>query len=400
MPYQILRRRDYEPTSAELAPAIRRKADWAIVQLGVRGRTPSTKGTIGHPLPWRRSPVQGSHYYLWWLNAGDSGMALNGHSRRAAAAEGAILVHSIRHHDETDTPLTVGVVSDYEPLDVGLLDPRFDDQEEIALVAQEGDVSFTVIEGMPGSGKSVALLFLARDLATRAGTRKVRYITYTERLKRSARELFDALGPEIAPHITVHTVNDVVKQLAGVEVVSSPYGEINAFVRELDLLSPAQAGLWKPYPLTLYTELRAQVAGRTFPAGYQLPAHREEQMRRHGGQIDVERYARRRKLDLRAAEQSVNLAERMANRFFLDQMMASRALDKLHKGETSSWLAHTDALIIDEVQDFTLLQIALVAEMAAARRKAHPERPLSLTIAGDESQIVQPTGFKWGVTKD
>lgn len=392
MPYQILRRRDYTYASTDLPVAIRRKAEWAIVQLAVRGRTPSTKGTIGHPLSWRRSPVQGSHYYLWWLNAGDSGIA--------PASESAILVHSIRHHDQTDQPIAVGSAGDYEPLDVGLLDPRFDDQEEIALVAQESDVAFTVIEGMPGSGKSVALLFLARDLATRAGTRKVRYITYTERLKRAAREIFDALGPEIAEHITVHTVNDVVKQLVGKEVVSSPYSELGAFVRDLEQLNPAQLGQWKNYPLTLYTELRAHVVGRTFPPGYQLPAHREEQMRRHGGLFDVERYARRRKLDAKAAEQSVNLAERLAGRYFLDQKLAAAALEKLHKGDSPPWLAHTDAFIIDEVQDFTLLQIALVAEMAAVRRKSHPDRPLSLTIAGDESQIVQPTGFKWGVTKD
>jgi hypothetical protein len=405
MPYQILRRRDFTPASAALPPAIRRKAEWAIVQLGVRGRTPSTKGTTGHPLPWRRSPVQGSHYYLWWLNAGDSGIALNGH--RAPSAEGAILVHSIRHHDETDQPLTVGDVSDYEALDVGLLDPRFEDQEEIALVAQAGEVSFTVVEGMPGSGKSVALLFLARDLATRAGMRKIRYITYTERLKRAAREIFDALGPEIAKHITVHTINDVVKELSGAlkessnaAVVSSPYSEIDAFVRDIDRLPPGQVGPWRNYPLTLYTELRAQVVGRTFPSGYQLPAHREEQMRRSGGSFDVERYARRRKLDSRLAEQAVALVDKLAGRYFLDQTLASRALEKLNRGESPSWLAHTDALIIDEVQDFTLLQIALVAEMAAVRRKADPVRPFSITVAGDESQIVQPTGFKWGVTKD
>ncbi len=403
MPYQILRRRDYDYASTDLPVAIRRKADWAIVQLAVRGRTPSTKGTIGHKLSWRRSPVQGSHYYLWWLNAGDSGIPLSGQSRHTphtSPADGAILVHSIRHHDQTDQPIAVGSAGDYEALDVGLLDPRFDDQEEVALVAQESNVAFTVIEGMPGSGKSVALLFLARDLATRAGVRKVRYITYTERLKRAAREIFDALGPEIAEHITVHTVNDVVKQLVGKEVGSSPFSEIGAFVRDLEQVNPAQLGQWKNYPLTLYTELRAHVAGRTFPPGYQLPAHREEQMRRHGGLFDVERYARRRKLDTKAAEQSVNLAERLANRYFLDQQLAAAALEKLHKGESPAWLAHTDAFIIDEVQDFTLLQIALVAEMAAVRRKLQPERPLSLTIAGDESQIVQPTGFKWGVTKD
>jgi hypothetical protein len=404
MPYEILRRRDYAAHSRDLPLAVRRKADWAIVQLGVRGRTPSTKGTIGHALPWRRSPVQGSHYYLWWLNAGESGLALNGErapgGKGAPRREGAIIVHSIRHHDDTDRPIAVGDVAEYEPLELLSLDPRFDDQAEVALNAQEGDVSFVAIEGMPGSGKSVALLYLARDLALAPGTGKVRYITYTEGLKRAAREVRDSLGPEVAERITVQTINDVVKQLTGRNVASDPYSEIGRFTRDVERLPAAQVGLWKNYPLTLYTELRAQVVGRTFPRGYQLPAHREEQLRTSGGTPDVEKYARRRKLDEKAAGLLLQLAERFQDGYFLDQVEARNALARLTSADAPAWVRQSDAFIIDEVQDFTPLQIALIAEMAAARRRARPDQPLSLTIAGDESQIVQPTGFTWGIAKD
>ncbi len=152
--------------------------------------------------------------------------------------------------------------------------------------------------------------------------------------------------------------------------------------------------------MTLYTELRAEVVGRTFPQGYQLPRHRDEQLRRRGGQIDVERYARLRGLEPRAAETAIALGERLRGRYFTDQVLAAQALEKVLKGDLPNWLAHTDAIIVDEVQDLTLLQIALIGEMAHLRRTAHPERAFALTIAGDESQIVQPTGFKWGVTKD
>lgn len=390
--YHLLLHRDYERTSEHLPPLVRSKARWAQVQLGARGSTPTVKGTIGLNAAWRRSPVQGSHYYLWWIPAGEAGFA--------SEPAPAILVHSIRHHDETDRPIEVGLLADYVVEELALADPRFDDQTAVSDSTQAARVAFSVVEGLPGSGKSVALAFLARDLATNPGVNKIRYITYTERLKRAAREIFDALGPDISRHVTAHTVNDVVKSLIKSDLVSTPYAELRDFVRDLETIPPKDLGAWRGYPLTLYTELRAHVVGRSFPPGYQLPKHRAEQLRRQGGSVDVERYARQRRLDMQAAGQAVALAERLGKRYFLDQRLAAQALAKLNGGEFSAWLSHSDAFIVDEVQDLTLLQIALLGEMARLRLEHHPDRPFSVTIAGDESQIVQPTGFKWGVTKD
>ncbi len=412
--YRILRRNDYEDLVAQVPLAVQRKATWAQVLLGTRGRTPTVKSTTGLNAAWRRTPVQGSHYYLWWIPAADTPLHFNGGVGAASAGGAAprrtpaILVHSIRHHDETDRPLEVGLTSDYEQVEVGLLDPRFEEQTEIGLAADAPGVTFNLIEGMPGSGKSVALIYLARDLTLRPGMNKVRYITYTERLKRSAREIFDGLGPEIARHITVHTLNDVVRDLlndkkggAQAALLSTPYAELRSFARDLENFNPRDVGPWRDFPLTLYTELRAEVVGRTFPQGYTLPRHRDEQLRKRGGQIDVARYARMRGLEPRAAENAIALGERLRGRYFIDQVMAGHALDKVLKSEAlPSWLAHTDAIIVDEVQDLTLLQIALIGEMARVRRTGLPERAFALTIAGDESQIVQPTGFKWGVAKD
>lgn len=410
--YRLLRRHDYDELVAQVPLAVQRKATWAQVLLGTRGRTPTVKSTTGLNAAWRRTPVQGSHYYLWWIPAADTTLQFDGGPHEAnttAAPLPAILVHSIRHHDDTERALEVGVVADYEAVEVGLLDPRFEEQTEIGYAADAQGVTFNLIEGMPGSGKSVALIYLARDLTLRPGINKVRYITYTERLKRSAREIFDGLGPEIARHITVHTLNDVVKDLlndkrggaqTALALVSTPYAELRSFGRELETLNPRDVGPWRDFPMTLYTELRAEVVGRTFPQGYQLPRHRDEQLRRRGGQIDSARYARMRGLEPRAAETAIALGERLRGRYFTDQVLAAQALEKVLKGDLPNWLAHTDAIIVDEVQDLTLLQIALIGEMAHVRRTALPERAFALTIAGDESQIVQPTGFKWGVTKD
>ena len=112
-------------------------------------------------------------------------------------------------------------------------------------------------------------------------------------------------------------------------------------------------------------------------------------------------YAAQRELSLPDAESAWRLAERMRiGRFFQDQKAAYQAIERLRKGKSPTWLAELDALIIDEVQDLTLLQIALLGELVRERMRRRKDAPFVFTVAGDESQIVQPSGFDWGITKD
>jgi len=74
-------------------------------------------------------------------------------------------------------------------------------------------------------------------------------------------------------------------------------------------------------------------------------------------------------------------------------------LTALLDGECPRWLTNLDALVIDEVQDLTILQTALLCELLHVRMKQAGDTPLVFTVAGDESQIVQPSGFDWGLTK-
>ena len=73
--YRLLKHRSYDDSAAHLPPAIRRKATWSQVLLGARGRTPSVKSTTGYNHRWRRTPVQGYHYYLWWIPLSESALA-------------------------------------------------------------------------------------------------------------------------------------------------------------------------------------------------------------------------------------------------------------------------------------------------------------------------------------
>ncbi|MEZ4735598.1 MAG: AAA family ATPase [Caldilineaceae bacterium] len=397
-PYRLLKHKDYERTVANLPSSIRRKALWAQVLLGTRGRTPSVKGTNGFNARWRRTPVQGNHYYMWWIPGSESGLAADSAERQS---DHTILVHSIRHHDETDDPISPGELTDYEEVAIDALDPRYEEQIQVSNRVQSEYVALATIKGLPGSGKTISLLYLARDLAERPDLQQILYVTYTRRLKRAAQEFLQAQGDPIYQKIRVATLGEIESQLTDLPAQQEPFGELPHFLRFLEFQSTASLGPWRRYPQTLFTEIRAHLLGKMFPAGYVLPNSPLENLAIYREQLDAHTYAVSRSLDLHAAEIACRLAERAQEQYlFQDQKAAHYTLQRLYKGKSPRWIANLDALVIDEVQDLTLLQIAVLGELVRERMRRRPDAPFAFVVAGDESQIVQPSGFDWGVTKD
>lgn len=396
--YRLLKHRQYEPLAKDLPETIRKKALWAQVLLGTRGRTPNVKSTSGYNARWRRTPVQGYHYYLWWIPLSESELAATSNGGQRGQT---ILVYGIRHHDETDDPINLISLDEFEEVPLLSMDPRYDEQQEVGRQLASRQISLATVKGLPGSGKTISLFYLVRDLLGRTDTQNVLYVTYTSRLKRAAREFLFAHDPELERKVKVRTLTEIEKELTGLPVHVDPFGELADFERFLETQSPQTLRTWKRYPATLYTELRAHILGRTFPVGYQLPASRTAEATFTTNQVAVDAYGSARGLSREEADLAWRLAERLrTDRFFLDQKAALAALDKVRQGKPPAWLRNIDALIVDEVQDLTLLQIALLAEVARMRLRSRPDQPLAVAVAGDESQIVQPSGFDWGTTKD
>lgn len=399
MPYRLLRHKEYEQSADGLSETVRRKAAWSQVLLGTRGRTPSVKSTSGFNARWRRTPVQGYHYYLWWIPLSESSLA-----DQAPADEGSrsILVHSIRHHDETDDPIFLRSLAEFADVPLDSLDPRYDEQREVGEQLLTAPTALATIKGLPGSGKTVSLFYLVRDLAGYAGLNSILYLTYTSRLKRAAREFIAAQSADVEEHVRIRTFSEAVGDVLGTAVPQlDPFSDLRDFLHFLDMQQPASLGVWRKYPETLYTELRAYLFGRTFPAGFHLPDQAADRIFLNETNLTPQKYAATRDIDPLEAEQAYRVAERLRDgRFFSDQRAASDALRMISGGRLPSWARSLDALIIDEVQDMTLLQIALIGELARERMRRRPDAPLVLAVAGDESQIVQPSGFDWGTTKD
>jgi hypothetical protein len=399
--YRLLKHRQYDRSADRLPPAIQHKAVWSQVLLGTRGRTPEVKTTTGYNARWRRTPVQGYHYYLWWIPLSETELA--DRAAPPAAEQGrTILVHSIRHHDETDDPIDLRSLDEFEEVQLANLDPRYDEQRAVGERMLRDNVSLATIKGLPGSGKTISLFYLVRDLAGHIGMQNILYVTYTSRLKRAAREFLAAQGPTFEQQVRVRTLNEALGDLLGAPVPHlDPFGDLPDFLHYLELQQPSALGEWRRYPETLYTELRAYLFGRSLPPGYTLPDGRSSKAFFAAGGLSANAYARARDIDPLLAEQAVRLAERLGERFFADQRLAGRALPLL-KGvnKLPAWLRNLDALIVDEVQDLTLLQTLVLGQLARARLQRRPDAPLVVAVAGDESQIVQPSGFDWGESKD
>ncbi|MCB9158724.1 MAG: AAA family ATPase [Caldilineaceae bacterium] len=407
--YQLLLHESFDESLQDLPLTTQRKAVWAQVLLGTRGRTPIVKGTAGRNARWRRTPVQGNHYYMWWIPQSESPLAdatidisgdlTDGNGGNGADAVNTILVHSVRHHDRTDEPIRTGSLTEYRAVPVASLDPRFDEQKAVSAYLTADDLAVVTIKGLPGSGKTVALLYLLRDLIDMPGDGRILYVTYTRRLKRAAREFVESqyTGADRTRLERIHiaTLDEVLHDLTGIFSLAEPFGEMDEFYAFLERQNPADLGPWRKYPRTLFTELRAFLLGQDFPDSYDWA-----QSNRGGGGIDLDAYAQERGLDRGAAEVAYQLAQRVRHmRFFRDQIAARRALAALATGRTPDWVRNLDALVIDEVQDLTLLQIACLTELVRARLRQRPAGALRFALAGDESQIVQPSGFDWGMTK-
>lgn len=398
MSYRLLKHKDYEQSARRLPPTIQNKAVWAQVLLGMRGRTPSVKGTTGANARWRRTPVQGNHYYMWWIPRSESYIA---DALPEARETNTILIHSIRHHDETDDPLDPGLPEDYEEVAVTALDPRYEEQYELSHRVNGEQLALATVKGLPGSGKTVSLFYLVKDLAQRGDIQNILYVTYTNQLKRAAHEFLQAQPAAISQAVTVRTLSEIEHNLTGLPAQSEPFSELRSFLKQIELLPTASLGPWRKYPQTLYTELRAHLLGKTFPAGYNLSNGRLSDAWLRPGGLTATAYARDREVAFPLAEQLTHLAERLGSGpFFQDQRAAQRGIEVLQRGRCPSWLANLDALIVDEVQDLTLIQIAFLGELVRMRLRRRPEAPFVFTVAGDESQIVQPSGFDWGSTKE
>jgi hypothetical protein len=377
--------------------------EWVLLQLAIEGRTPRVKGTR-HDLPWRRTPIKGCHYYLWWIPAGVKGMQDFSND----IEEKAIFVRDIRGHDETKLPLNFGTIEDYafDETRISEIDPRTEEQKDLDSIKFDNNISIKIVKGIPGSGKTLAIHYVTRQIVENGN--QVLYVTYTEGLKEDALRFFRAHN--IEQQVKVATLGEIQSLILGKKANHTNNGcqdNKNAF---LSLLSHKRPQLrqhikkWKGYDRALWNEVRGYLLGMALPLewerkGIGLITNSGNIL----GELDYQRIRNQAGFnDLNCIRQAFQLLSRHMHEeeieeIFVEQYEARKAIEKIHEYLPDE-IRNLTAIVVDEIQDFTLLQIFLLTQIGA--QNTIKNKSFKFVLAGDESQTLYPSGFDWGITQD
>ncbi|MEZ4392146.1 MAG: hypothetical protein R3A48_13705 [Polyangiales bacterium] len=368
------------------------RARLVLWQLFAQGTPTQVKSVKGAGRGWLRSDLGGNHghqFYLWWTRGG--ALPLKGRG----ISHDAVLVRAPRHHDETDRALDPGELSDWLPLEAKDLEgcelapALLPTQREVL----EATGRARIVRGYPGTGKTTLLGLAA--LATPGA--RVLYLTYSDRLAARAKAYFNefARAPGGVRVMTFRALFGELWEARGMP----PRGEADeaALARAIEgyqgSLSP-----WTKHLECLRAELHASFAGAALPEAFRdAPACAWP-----GFEVDAYVTLRGAALGEGAAEVAARLGAHLHARDALPHLapgptQAFALLGALRaKPSLPAWCADFDAVVVDEVQDLTRVESALLVEVAHAMR-GPSGRAVELIAAGDEGQTVRPTDFDWGV---
>ena len=161
-------------------------------------------------------------------------------------------------------------------------------------------------------------------------------------------------------------------------------------------LGRRQVGPWSDRNAALHAEVRAMLLAHAVPGGADTIAAGEMV------RLSDAAYRDRRADDRGVGRAAVSALLKVAGHIEPDAFarifseLAAAALARLRDYELPAGFADFDRVVVDEVQDLTLLETAVVVELcrALARRRGHAPW---LLAAGDGGQTVRPSGFDWGV---
>ena len=356
------------------------------------------KGTRGVNSGWLRAPLGdngGFHYYLWHALAGMRSVD------SLDLARGDIVLRAVRHHDATSDPLDPGTFADYLALDAALYVQQLEEASAVDVLslpqraACDHAATLSITKGHPGAGKTTLqlertrrhqgrLLFMTFGEAQRA--QAARWLgTYAHAgqdvLAWTHQELFQALDPGWRP-APAHGVAIAELQAA---VAGDPRG----------------LGPWAGHAGALYAELRGHFWGRALPFDFRdAVAVRDDEGAARGYRERRTTFLGKPAID-GAVQAARMLSVDVRARLFGDLDRARALAASLADDEVAlpAGLVDLDALMIDEVQDLTLVEL-LVCALVARRPGAGTRRRPAFHVAGDEGQTVRATDFDWGELKN
>ena len=385
----------YFGQTRDISVQVHKRFGLVLQHLMAHGRTGVVKGCRGANRGWRRSPLGGTHgkqYYLWWAPQDSPPCA-----EIPFPPDGRyIVIRDVRHHDMHDA-LDIGEVHSlhsFSPQDLkydlqGAEEHAGEPLEEEQKQCIYDRNSVRLLMGYPGSGKTMTLW---NDVEKRTND-SILFLTWSTALARQARERFNTFSD--VP-INVRNFSSMLDEI-GRAAFDKPRDQESFawFVDAIDHLPPHLLGPWTQQRYALYAEIRAVLLGRAI-----REKHKRQVCSLHLHRLSDEAYLKLREdqIGRNAADALLHVARVLPDDYweiiFPDLVAATIALDKLRQnGVPDQWTAF-DHIVVDEVQDLTVLEITVVMELRQAIMR-RSEREPSLLLAGDEGQIVRPSGFRW-----
>ena len=385
---------------AEDTDVSQRKKTRRVLKCLLSGGVPNNKSVVGVGKGWLRATLTGtagSQFYLWYTTHSQSvGKSLG-------LKEKQIAVRKVRHHNETGIEFNSGdLVSDYvtlSPQDIeGDIEGEIEDviytKQQIEIAVKQTE-TVQLLLGHPGSGKTTSLWFAA----SHSPSKKTLYLTFSEKLAQEARANFRAFDNGF--EIDVMTFADLIKYLAydrddepaGLKPLQAAQ-RLSELPKKMNLLSE-----WDGHFNELYADLHAYGVGQALPINFQ------ENVATSALCLTAKTYA-----DIRSKDLGSKMATSASK--VLEYLSEESRIQELFPGPTRSRALITDihepppprlvgvgTVLVDEVQDLTQIE-ALFLLNVVARIGCDSGTMPRLFMAGDESQTVRPTDFKWAWLKN
>ncbi|MCY4594430.1 MAG: AAA family ATPase [Bryobacterales bacterium] len=369
-----------------------------LQHLAAHGRTTVVKACRDSNRGWLRSPLGGANgmqYYLWWTPQG-SQIAKN-----LALPSSALLVRTVRHHHD-HAQLAPGSLDDY--LELSKPDDLIDGDSIAGRPWTDAQIDFVeseqpvrLLHGRPGSGKTT-VLWTAIEARS---AQRVLYLTWSSALTRHAEERFASFVP-VDVDVIARDFATFVGEICGTDVIRKTLaGSRASFDSAISKLGRELPPPWRNRHAALHAELRGVLFGRAIPGEPGCIDDRgivrlsDDQYRLYRSDFDGVGPSAATKL-LRLTR---FLSAQAVEAAFPELVAASHAVQRLQNNHLPDGFDRFDRIVVDEIQDLTLLEAAVVVELCQAIARNRGRSPW-LLMAGDSGQTVRPTGFDWGPLSD
>ena len=338
-------------------------------------------------------------YYLWWAPAGSR--QVPGAFNSVTGQDRSVWVRAVRHHDDM-TPLSVGNArADYFQLHQGDIDGTDDTfvdspwtEQQLEFVNSNDPVR--IVYGYPGSGKTTSLW---RAVESRNNER-VLYTSWSRELVEFAGQHLATFAPS-GIEVISHDFVTLLGAICSYDIPRLSQEQSMAALNEaigLARIGRSTLGPWSGRIEALYAEIRAVLLGTAVEDA--ITATTSDGLRRLAAQDYLSRRGGAGGVGPKAAQSLLEIVELLDRRktladIFPELAGTSFSLDALRADMLPEGFSEIDRVVVDEVQDLTLVEIGVFADLCLAIARHRGYSP-SLLIAGDEGQTVSPSGFDWG----